>query len=466
MATKVTNSAFESEVRRLTLRLRGLQTVSLALTYGTLWLFAWGTVVLILRGAVPGINRQVLLSGLAGALPAVLLAFVFGSRRAPDPQAVRALLDRKNRCGGLLMTAAKAELGEWRELMPKVTSPVIRWRGGRRVALFAAALLFLVAGFLVPVRFGGGVFDQPLDVEKQVEQLAAEIETLKDQDIIDQSRVESLESELDSVREEASGRDPAKTLEALDHLNQTLSDAAAEAAEKMAQASQELGQSQALAEALTTDGSALDGKLATEAMKELSRMAEAAAADDAQFSEQLPNDLLEGLKAGSLTSEQLKKLAATLGKRKGEIARRLGKLREANLINLGTMKKCEGTGDVDADGLAAFLAENGENMSVAEIMGLWGKGGVDRGRGDAPMTWTEGTSEQGAKFKEHVIPPSAIAGFKDSQLVGRSAGAPSIEKGGAAKSGALGGASAGGGSAFTHTILPRHKGAVKSYFER
>ena len=98
-------------------------------------------------------------------------------------------------------------------------------------------------------------------------------------------------------------------------------------------------------------------------------------------------------------------------------------------------------------------------------MSQWGKGGVDRGRGDAPMTWTDPSSGKGAKFKEQVL-PSSMSSLKDSQLVGRSTGAPEIDKSGAQKSGGLKGAAAGGGSAFTQTVLPRHRGAVNRYFER
>jgi hypothetical protein len=81
------------------------------------------------------------------------------------------------------------------------------------------------------------------------------------------------------------------------------------------------------------------------------------------------------------------------------------------------------------------------------------------------MTWTDGTSEKDARFKEKELPPSALAGLKESQMVGISAAAPTVENQVAAH-GALNNANQGGGSAYTQSILPRHKGAVKRYFER
>jgi hypothetical protein len=81
------------------------------------------------------------------------------------------------------------------------------------------------------------------------------------------------------------------------------------------------------------------------------------------------------------------------------------------------------------------------------------------------MSWTDGSNEKDARFKERALPPSAVAGLKDSQLLGLSAAAPTARQGIAAH-GALNPAARGGGSAYTQTILPRHQGAVKRYFER
>jgi hypothetical protein len=204
-------------------------------------------------------------------------------------------------------------------------------------------------------------------------------------------------------------------------------------------------------------------------MKALADLTKDAAEDGQLFDDALSREMMEGLKTGTLRKEQLKQLSAALSKAKGRLAERLAELRKAGVIDLETLKACEKAGQCDSAGLAAFLAENGDEMSVADILSAWnqpGKGGVNRGRGDAPMTWSDGTSEQGAKFKEQVLSPASLAGLKDSQLAGRSVGAPSVENNGAARSGALAGASTGGGSAFTQTVLPRHKGAVKRYFER
>ncbi|MCI0528433.1 MAG: hypothetical protein L0Y56_13420, partial [Nitrospira sp.] len=176
--------------------------------------------------------------------------------------------------------------------------------------------------------------------------------------------------------------------------------------------------------------------------------------------------------ASILSPEQLKEISELLGQTKGEIIGRLVELREVGLIDLKALKLAEKLGQYNSSELVAFLKENAENIPVSEILSLWvqgqpGKGGITRGRGDAAMTWSDGTSEEGTKFKEQVLPPGSVAALKDNQLIGLSAGTPSVEPvEGPSKSGALNGASAGGGSAFTQVILPRHRGAVKRYFER
>jgi len=78
------------------------------------------------------------------------------------------------------------------------------------------------------------------------------------------------------------------------------------------------------------------------------------------------------------------------------------------------------------------------------------------------MTRTDGSSEKDARFKEKVLPPSSVAGLNDSQLVGLSASAPKTDASGVAAHGAA----SGGGSAYMQTLLPRHRGAVRRYFDR
>jgi hypothetical protein len=81
------------------------------------------------------------------------------------------------------------------------------------------------------------------------------------------------------------------------------------------------------------------------------------------------------------------------------------------------------------------------------------------------MTWSDGTSEQDQKFKEHALPPANH--LSGAQLVGISKTAPKLNDAAVADTpGALAAANAGGGSAHAQSILPEHRQAVQNYFKR
>ena len=463
---KVAQPSHEKAVNSFGRRISIVLIVRYALAHSVIWIFLWGIAALALRVATSPTTTQ-LMWGFVGVIPAVALAIFRSRRNLPSRSAIRALLDHRGEFGGLLMAAADAELGDWTNRLPDAVSPRLRLRAGRNAGLLVIGIAFLMASFVAPVRFGVLASDRPLDVDQQADQLQADIETLKREDLIEEQRAESLEQKLDAIRKDASGEDPVKTWEALDHLQDTVSAAAKESAEKLAQTTEELAKAQALSEALAEAGSGLDPKLTAESMKELSSLLESAESDRQALEKALGSQISDGLKSGSLSREQMKQLARALGERKAELAKSLGKLRDARLIDAEALKKCDKAGKCDSAGLAKFLNDNAGEMSVKSALKTWqGKGGVDRGRGDAEMTWTDASSEKGAKFKEEVLPPGGVASLKDSQLVGRSVGAPSLDNSGVARSGALSGAAAGGGSAVTQTVLPRHKGTVKRYFDR
>jgi len=448
-------------MRRLTLVLAFRQS----LAFVTIWLFAWGACALILRAA-SATSRGKLFWGAAGIAVAVIAAAAIARRRLPSRESVRAMLDDRNDCGGLLMAGADAEIGAWR--IPEITLPRLRWRKSRALGLLAASFAFVLISLLAPVRFAAINAARPMDVSREAENLSAKIEALKEAQIIEEARAEALEQKLDQLSHEASGEDPAKTWEALDHLNDAVEKAARDAAEAASARQERLARTEALAEGLMAGADQLDSKTMTEAMKTLSKMTQDAIKENDSLAGDLSPETLDAIKSGSLKAENLKDLSKALSQSKSALNQKLSKLAQSGKINPKTLKGGAQADRRDNSGLAKFLKESAEKMSVDEAALQWyeGKGGVDRGRGDAAMTWTDGSSEKGARFKEKVLPPSSVAGLNDSQLVGLSASAPEVAAGGVTAHGALNGAASGGGSAYTQTILPRHRGAVKRYFDR
>jgi hypothetical protein len=205
-------------------------------------------------------------------------------------------------------------------------------------------------------------------------------------------------------------------------------------------------------------------------MSELATMLESNALKEDLLKNGLSDDALKACEKGNLNSEQLNELLKALKAGKANISDQLAKLYKVRLVDLDTLNMCNRMGTCNSKGLIAFLNENAGKMGMCDALSLYcrpGRGGVNRGRGDAPMTWTDGSSENDAAFKEQVLPPASLAALKDSTMIGVSIGEPTIEENpDPSRADALSSASAGSGEAFSHAVLPRHKGVVERYFER
>ncbi len=432
----------------------------------TLWLFVFGVAVLALRGAV-GLGRLDLLWGLLGLPVALVPAGVLALRRLPSTTAVRAVLDQHGRCGGLLMAGADHSLGDWSASLPRLQAPALRWRGRRTWGLCGVACAFVALGFLVPqsiASLGGS----RLDVSREVERLKEQIDVLEKEKVLERERAEALKIKLDQLSREASGKDPVKTLEALDYVQNDVRKSAQEAAEKAARKMEEMSRAEALADAIEKNGGKLTDAQLTEALNELAALARKAAEENELLDDELDAETLEAIKKGKLTPEMAKKLADALKKGKEATSEKVGKLLRAKLISADDLKKCDKAGKCDKAALAAYLKENGARSDLTELMEEGGKGGLDRGPGPTKLKFGDESTEDGVKFKEEELPPSQQQALRESQLSGISMGAPPLgkEKPKAGASGALKGAKSGGGSAMTQVVLPRHRGAVGRYFER
>ncbi|MEI6973025.1 MAG: hypothetical protein WCL44_16090, partial [bacterium] len=165
------------------------------------------------------------------------------------------------------------------------------------------------------------------------------------------------------------------------------------------------------------------------------------------------SELLKNMRAGSLST--------------------VANLKPLTLVDSKDLPSCTGGGAnaCDSAAVVAFLSANGGNCSLADALdncaGAPGSGGVSRGRGDAPLTWTDPSNEADVGFKEKTLPMSSLPDIKKSQLAGVSVAAPqptgSDEP---TAAGGLASSTKGPGSANMTVMLPRHRTAVKRYFER
>jgi hypothetical protein len=431
----------DNAIRRCRRRLALLLVLKYALPLATVWGFVWGTTVLALRAAA-GMERKPLLWGLAGLAACLAAAIALARRRMPSATAIRALLDEQSGCGGLLMAGAERELGGWRQKMPTLRLPRVQWDGRRAAMLLAIAAGFVLLAFLAPQGLADLTATSPLEIDREIARLIAQIALLKGESILTPERADMLKDKLAELREHSSGKDPARTLEALDHLRNLAGEAARAAAENHTRRSERLGEAEALAEMLRLGADMISPRLKREMTAQLTGLLDKSGLDVKQLAERLD-------------PEALTKLAEELRSGKLDLASQVEKMHKAGLIDAELLSKCQRAGECDSETLRAFLQKN--------------KGKIRRGPGEAPLTWSKPGSEDGYKFKEEVLPPGAISSLKSSPLnvPGERAGRTVHHKpGGPASSGALNEAAAGGGSANTEIILPRHRAAVERYFER
>jgi len=434
------------------------------------WLFIWGTITLILR-ITTDIDSTILLSGAAGIPLALFAAYIIARRNIPGTDRIRAKIDAINRDGGMLMASAEADMPEWAEQIIIDCLPAAHWQDRRYTVAFVAGCLFAAAAFIIPIPQSVLIGSNSLDVNELVEELQAKVDLIEEEELIDEERADELQENLNKISDEAAGDDPVKTWEALDHIDDTLQDIAAEAAEELQKTVSDTAAMDALAnamqESLTKNGASPE---LNTAMQEMAALLEAKNLLN-KMEGAIPSDLAQALKDAKLTPEQLKKLSEALKKCQCQSIDKMAKLCKASMIDPNMLSKCKSCACDSEQALKDFMdseCKDGKCMALATMVcNMPGNGGISRGRGDAPMTWTDGTDENGAGFKEETIEPDAIAGIDKSRMVGISKGAPQVnDKPTITEGGALTGAAAGGGNAHKQRVLPQHKQAVMRYFHR
>lgn len=452
------------------------------------WLFAWGVLILILRVGT-SINPWWCLGGLAGIVPVLGIAGVFAWRRCPSDRVLRALLDNHNDGGGLVMASAETNVARWHAKLPSLDVPKVRQWSGRYLAFVGLGCLFVGAGMFMPEfeDLPGG--SHALEIDDEANRLEEQVAILEEENIIEPDQAEALRERLDQLCQNAEGEGPVKTWEGLDHLVKQLSNEANDAAEMALQESEAMAKAESLAKSMENDFDQLNEEQLSQGMQMLADMMEQMAAETqamegasgegeagkdnkGQLDPEALKKLAEALKNGDMNPEDLQKIAEMLKNCRACNGQMMDRLCEGQLIDGNLLKLLEGLEPGDCEGLAKFLAEC-EGLSECDKLGLWckrpGKGGVNRGRADAEMTWKDETKAAKAKFKEKALPPASASALNDSQVLAVSATNPNeqmIEGPDASQGGGLAGASAGAGSANTQTILPRHRGAVRRYFDQ
>jgi len=444
------------DVVRLHHRLLVVLATREALRWGAAWIAVWATATVLFRGLMWS-DRAPLLWGALGLIGVVAVAIYRASRKVPNGTALLAAIDSHSRSGGILMTSGEQEIGLWQERISPIKLPQIRWNARREWRFLAAGLGFLIFAFAIPDRVISQDKEARLEIEEEVQQLTDSLQLLLEEEVVKESEAEELKQSLEEIQQEARGRDPEKTLEAIDHLNAMLSKSAANSANDILQQVQSAADVEAAAETLA--GAQAEGNASAmgDAMKNLAQQMEHAAREGALLNWDstgtTENDTTEmmanALRDGSLTPDQMKDLMELLKKCKGCRGERLKRLSDRRLIDPEFLVQCE------------------RACNSACVGKRPGRGGISRGRGDTEMTWKQPSEMGDAQFKEKALPPGGMTTLKEAPLIGLSAADPTVKEPTESSTGdALKSARPGSGEAPTQRLLPQYKRTVQQYFER
>lgn len=457
----------DQALQKFDLRLVRLLMLRQAVQATTVMLFLWGALVLAARVAGWSSSGWLAL-GIFFALPVILFAVVRAQKNRPAAEKVRASYDQLNTCGGIMMSADATSMAAWQNQLGAATVPKLHWRSGRPIILFCVAAAFAATALLLPERLTKFGQHPALEIGQIVEQLQAEVQTLTQEKIVDAQKGDEVQKQLDQLQKDASGYDPNKTWEALDHIKQGNSEAAKQAAETALKKTETLTEAETLAQAMQQAAeSGMSEATAATAAQTLAALLNEAKLETGILNGQLPPELLA--KVSGLDKAAMEKLVQALALNKNALSNTMSNLANLKLIDAATLAKLQSAGNKSKSncaGLALYLSQCQGGNCESELLFSWlKKNGGGRGGPGASMTWDNHTSEDNTKFLEHALPPAAQ--LDDAQLVGVSKGAPELAKGEVATvSGALDHSTASGGSAHSQVILPEHRQAVQKFFKR
>ena len=381
------------------------------------------------------------LAPIVAAIPVLVVCW----RRAYRPVEIVALADSLGGGHGLLLTMFETNDDGWRQspLVERAAAYVLpRFELRRTLAALMSAAAFLAVAMSLPQRAAPAATTAAL-AEQITANLTAAVVELKQQTLITPEEEQRLEEEIERVRRGAEDRVDAAAWEASDALRERM---VASLAEKQAAVNWAQESLARFAAAGSADGA---GESSAEAQSaELMSALEKLAA----------NGLLGGasaelrglLKSGKLPTDAaaLRQLTASLAKYLGDANQRFGQVAALGQ-EFGRFDPAEFP--LGSDG------PDGDRRP--------GRGGINRGRADADLTFGNETASFD-RFKSQPLPPGAARSPDDWAPVVTLPGAPQEGPVAGGSSIARQYSSGSGQGAWRRSLAPRHQSAVKKYFER
>ncbi len=449
------------------------QFLQRAVEWVAVYLFFFGTTVLVVKLMVPALWPHVLWVA-SGAVPVTVMAWWWSrTGRFTRVESV-ALLDHSLGAGGLLMTLTESPHREWEARLPQVER---RWRESlprirpqRVVGPLALPLVFAVGACFVPLReIVANTTVKSTAGQQATGQLNDLLEMLEEANVLEEQEQQTLREAIEKLAEETE-RSPLthEKWETVDAMEQRMRMQLEDASVDMAQAA---GAAAILAKAAAGDGMKLSAErlaeLEQDVLETLQKMSKNGSLSAG--SSALSSDLQRLIKNGKLRlppdGEAREQLFSELQDFLDQESEKLSELRKQCK---GSCSKC-GSKSCDGEcegGQCASCGKECEGELCSSCSGSRpGRGGVTRGRGDAEMTWGDESDETGVQFKETVLPPGLQDDPKD-EVLGITRSAPEVDPAtGVSRAAARSIDPTAGREAWSRKLRPRHRGVVRKFFD-
>ncbi|PKL49930.1 MAG: hypothetical protein CVV42_04530 [Candidatus Riflebacteria bacterium HGW-Riflebacteria-2] len=506
-------NASEDSLQALkTLRLRYVFSYALLLAfrYMTFYNFVAGFLFLLLR-QLRLASIDFIGFSLAGIPVCLLAALAVACRCQLEEGRAMALLDSHNRSGGLLLAEFETGDRSWNRRHGSFTPPRLHLNLNRRWPAWLVSLLFIALSVTIPVRQVAGDRDPRLDLKEMQQTATAQVEALKEAGLIDEKKADELKETIEQITAASDRNDPSKTFEAFDQLQEKMRKDSATGAEKMLSEQEDLQTLQSLTDQLKNADSPEKMRQAIDALREkLEQCGMDAAAMKQPGSDSLEEKMQQAgsgaAGASEAATEAAQQLQDYMQQRAEEMRAAAEKLVKARLLDRKTYEKLkqEGrlrpateadlapgsgadlviapadvggesgdesggeSGGESGDGKPGSGSQGGQpGLMVVEPMSGSPSGQAGRDGGTAPLNFSRQSSEHSLKFKDEALPTPASADLQDSVAIGMAISAPQVEtSAGQSSSGPVDWQKSDKSGGESDVILPRHRSAVKRYFER
>lgn len=221
-----------------------------SLYYLVAYNFFVGLIFLIIRQLRYTLGFGALGFYIFGFLMVVFVAVINSHKTKLNKESCLAILDEHNEMGGLLVSFSEVSNGQWLRLEKRSYKiPNFNVNFDKSLIYLSISFIFLILGIMAPVKdvFQGVSRLELTEIESLIE---AQVKGLEKGGFITEREREDYFLALEELLNEADGRDPSKSFEALDHLQFKLNQASKEAAMQLVS---ELGELEKMRESV--DGS-------------------------------------------------------------------------------------------------------------------------------------------------------------------------------------------------------------------